>query len=76
MEDYEGRIYPGHGEGFLEHIHKLPRNYLVAPNWSKFMVNPSRCAIMNSDQWTTVSLSYRDDLLNSSSLAPLLKEKL
>jgi hypothetical protein len=37
------------------------------------MINPSRCAIMLSDQWATVSKSYREDLLNSSSLAWLLK---
>ena len=30
---------------------------------------------MLSDQWATVSKSYRDDLLNSSSLAGLLKQK-
>jgi starch synthase len=30
---------------------------------------------MLSDQWATVSKSYKDDLLNSSSLAFLLKQK-
>ena len=30
---------------------------------------------MMSDNWATVSKSYRDDLLNSSPLAKLLKEK-
>lgn len=39
------------------------------------MINPSRIAIMMSDQWSTVSLSYRDDLMNSSPLAPLLRQK-
>jgi len=39
------------------------------------MINPSRCAIMLSDQWATVSKSYRDDLLNSSSLSWLLRQK-
>ena len=39
------------------------------------MVNPSRCALMLSDQWATVSRSYRDDLLNGSSLAWLLRQK-
>ena len=28
-----------------------------------------------SDQWATVSKSYRDDLLSSSPLAPILKMK-
>ena len=39
------------------------------------MLNPSRCAIMLSDQWATVSKSYKEDLLNSSPLNDLLKEK-
>ena len=39
------------------------------------MINPSRCAIMMSDNWSTVSKSYREDLLNSSALAPLLRMK-
>lgn len=39
------------------------------------MINPSRCAIMVSDQWATVSRSYREDLLNSSSLCWLLRQK-
>jgi hypothetical protein len=39
------------------------------------IVNPSRCAIKLSDQWATVSPSYKEDLLNTSSLKHLLKEK-
>jgi len=39
------------------------------------IINPSRIAIICSDQWSTVSKSYRDDLLNSSPLAPLLRLK-
>lgn len=73
MEDYEGRIYPGPTEGFLQPIHQLPRDWLVDPSWSKMMINPSRCAIMCSDQWSTVSKSYRDELLDGSALSPLLK---
>ena len=30
--------------------------------------NPSRCALIMSDQWGTVSFTYRDDLLRSSQL--------
>jgi len=58
----------------MEQIHKLPGDWLVDKSWGKMIVNPSRCAIMQSDQWSTVSKSYREDLLNSSSLAPLLKQ--
>lgn len=39
------------------------------------VINPSRCAIMLSDQWGTVSNSYKEDLLNISPLADLLRQK-
>ncbi len=73
MEDYEGRIYPEPRDGFLQHIHQLPKDWLIDPSWGKNMINPSRTAIMLSDQWSTVSKSYLDDLLKNSPLSPLLK---
>lgn len=73
MEDYEGRIYPEPRDGFLQHIHQLPKDWLIDPSWGKNMINPSRTAIMMSDQWSTVSKSYLDDLLKNSPLSPLLK---
>ena len=39
------------------------------------MVNPSRCAIMLSDQWGTVSMSYREEIMNGSALSWLLRQK-
>ena len=30
---YEGRIYPTPHEGALEHVHGLPRDWLVNPYW-------------------------------------------
>lgn len=39
------------------------------------MINPSRCAVLMSDNWSTVSNSYKQDLLNTSALAPLLRMK-
>ena len=36
------------------------------------MLNPSRCALICSDQWGTVSQAYRQDLLNASPLNALL----
>lgn len=75
MESYEGRIYPEPTDGGLEYIHGLPRDILINPEWSKVMINPSRCAIMMSDNWSTVSKSYKEDLLKDSSLAPLLRLK-
>jgi glycosyltransferase involved in cell wall biosynthesis len=62
-------------DGGLEGLHQLPRDWLIDPGWKNVMINPSRCALMMSDQWATVSKSYREDLLNSSSLAWLLRQK-
>lgn len=39
------------------------------------MINPSKCALMQSDQWATVSKSYKQELLDSSSLRHLLHAK-
>jgi hypothetical protein len=49
MEDYEGRVYPDPKDGYLEHIHQLPKDWLIDSNWEKVMINPSRIAIMLSD---------------------------
>ena len=75
QESYEGRIYPDPRDGGLEYIHGLPRDILIDPEWRTTMINPSRCAILMSDNWSTVSKSYRDDLLGSSPLAPVLSLK-
>jgi len=69
---YEGRIYTSVQEGTLEHIHKLPSYCLVDPYWKARVINPSRCAILMSDQWGTVSPSYRKDLMETSPLASIL----
>ncbi len=71
---YEGRIYLSESEGIYEHIHRLPNEWLIDPNWSQRIINPSRCAIIMSDQWGTVSNSYKEELLNTSPLAVLLKK--
>ena len=72
---YEGRIYPSSQEGTLDEVHNLPSWYLVDPAWTKPLLNPSRCAILASDQWATVSPSYKNELLGSSPLAYALREK-
>ena len=72
---YEGRLYPSPEQGTLDYIHQLPTDTLVDPWWKNKVINPSRCALMCSDQWGTVSYSYRDELLGSSPLAPILKMK-
>lgn len=69
---YEGRIYTSNQEGSLENIHKLPSYCLMDPYWKQRVVNPSRCAILFSDQWGTVSPSYRKELLETSPLSHLL----
>ena len=70
---YEGRLFPNPNEGTLESIHKLPSHFLVDPYWQRKVINPSRCAIMSSDQWGTVSPSYRRELLDTSPLNSLLR---
>ena len=72
---YEGRLYPSPQEGTLDNIHQLPTHWLVDPYWKQKVINPSRCALMISDQWGTVSNSYKQDLLNGSPLAPILRAK-
>jgi len=73
---YEGKIYL---EGYddLSYIHNLPRELIIDPTVSgQLCVNASRCALLTSTNWGTVSLSYRQDLLtggiNPSPLRPLL----
>ena len=71
---YEGRIYHSENENF-ENIYKFNSEWLINPSWEEKIINPSRCAIMISDQWCTVSNSYKNDLKNSSDLKDLLNEK-
>jgi glycogen synthase len=71
--DYEGRLWPDRGQGTLYHLHGLPSHLLVDPHWSDVVINPTRAALLCTDTWATVSRSYRQDLLNSSPLAPILK---
>ena len=71
-QNYEGRIFP-HKHDDLGRVHQLPTDLLVDPHWNRPCVNPSRCAILSSDNWGTVSLSYRRELMEGSPLAPLLR---
>jgi glycogen synthase len=75
QETYEGRIWLQPHEGSLETLHQLPKDWLIDPLWKANMINPSRCAIMLSDQWATVSKSYREELLRESALKYLLEQK-
>jgi len=72
-EDYEGRCFPKPNEGCLENIHQLPVDWLVDPWWTTRIINPSRCAIISTDNWGTVSKSYLTELLETSPMQYLLK---
>lgn len=72
---YEGRIFPTKAENCFMNIHGINRDWLVDPYWSIDIVNPSRCALKCSDQWATVSPSYRAELLGTSPLKELLRHK-
>lgn len=69
---YEGRIYPD-GEETLSAIHGLPIHLLRDPYWKSNILNPSRCVLLSTDNWGTVSNVYQDDILHSSALSPLLR---
>ena len=69
---YEGRIYTN--EDF-QNVYKFNKDWLIDPNWGEKIINPSRCAIMISDQWCTVSNPYKEDLKNSSPLKDILNQK-
>lgn len=70
---YEGRLYADRGSNY-GWITELANDLLVDPAWQNYLYNPSRCALMCSDAWGTVSPSYRDELRRTggSALAPLL----
>jgi glycogen synthase len=71
-QNYEGRIFPQRSED-VGRIHMLPSDLLVDPHWQRFCINPSRCALLTCDNWGTVSVSYRKELLEGSALAPILR---
>lgn len=69
---YEGRVYPSPAQGNFEFVHRLPVHLLVDPWWQQKVVNPSRCAILSSDSWGTVSPSYLSELRSSHPLKDVL----
>lgn len=69
---YEGRLYPKYAEGDLNWLIQLPRDWTIDPDGSKTVINPSRCALSTSDNWGTVSHSYKYDLLKDSPLSSVL----
>lgn len=71
-DGYQGLIWPDKTDHTMNFIHHLDNEILVDPYWNRVIINPSRAALLCSDNWATVSPSYRTDLLGSSTLAPLL----
>jgi len=69
---YEGRVYPSPQQGNFEFIHRLPVHLLVDSWWQQKVVNPSRCALLSSDSWGTVSPSYLKELRSSHPLKDVL----
>ena len=72
-KDYEGRVHLGFFESHYPEVHGLPYGLLVNDQWQERILNPSRCALLCSDQWGTVSKTYRADILRLSPLADLLR---
>ena len=72
---YEGRLYPSPQMGTLEGIYQFNPDWVIDPYWKVKILNPSRCAILLSDQWSTVSNSYKQDLQSHSPLAGILNQK-
>ena len=69
---YEGRLYPNSN---LANSYQFNPDWVIDPWWKVKILNPSRCAILLSDQWATVSNSYKQDLQRNSPLASLLNQK-
>eukprot|EP01117_Protostelium_nocturnum_P000558 TRINITY_DN1062_c0_g1_i1.p1 TRINITY_DN1062_c0_g1~~TRINITY_DN1062_c0_g1_i1.p1 ORF type:complete len:1929 (+),score=827.64 TRINITY_DN1062_c0_g1_i1:180-5966(+) len=69
-EGYEGKIYP---EEDLGYIHHLPTELINESYPSRNVINASLSALLCCDQWGTVSISYRNDLMRVSPLGPLLR---
>lgn len=73
-KDYEGRVYLDYFETFYPEVHGLPFELLINDKWNQKIINPSRCALLCTDQWGTVSKSYKSEISASSSLAELLEK--
>ena len=71
--EFEGRLsYNGNN---YENIYQFNPEWLIDPYANPKCFNPSRCAILKSDQWATVSKSYKRHLQLDSPLAELLNQK-
>lgn len=73
-DEYQGRIYLDGEENWqkLAYWTELPDNYIIDKTWEKKVINPSRSALMCSDQWATVSKTYQKEILCAASLKDFL----
>ena len=69
----EGKIY--YSDNNYEYLYKFNKDWVIDPFSQERVINPSRCAIIKSDQWATVSKSYKRHLQLNSPYADLLNQK-
>ena len=72
-QPFEGRL--PYSNNNLQNIYKFNPDYLIDPYGNPKCFNPSRCAILKSDQWGTLSKAYKRTLQLNSSLADILNQK-
>ena len=54
-------------------IYQIDQDLVIDKN-NINLINPNQCALLKCDQWGTISKSYLQDLLERSSLSPLMKQ--
>ena len=57
---YEGRLYPSPQMGTLQGIYQFNPDWLIDPYGNPKCFNPSRCAILKSDQWGPFQKHIKD----------------
>ena len=70
---YEGKLY--FSDNNFQFIYQFDKDWLINPYSSDKIINPSRCAILKSDQWATLSKAYKRHLQLNSPLADILNQK-
>ena len=71
---FEGKLNYSENNDY-QNIYKFNKDWLIEPYSQNKMINPSRCAILKSDQWATVSKTYKRHLQLNSPLADILNQK-
>ena len=71
---FEGKLNCSENNDY-QNIYNFNKDWLIDPNLHEKAINPSRCAILKSDQWATVSKAYKRHLQLNSPLADILNQK-